>query len=328
MLGGRNTNRTLLAVALLPVLAFASEATQPPTPSPASPLAPDNDVLQEVIVTAPEPRYVSPTRRDRIGRIWAPVYINDKGPFRLVLDTGASDSGIIAAVAEKLQIPENKWGKVTLRGVTGSSIVPTVRVDSLVVGDLLLNSKRLPIVTDALGGAEGILGTDGLADKRIYIDFRSDLIMITRSRNERAAPGYITIPVNFSKGKLLMVDARMGSVKIKAIIDTGGQVSIANLAARDALYRRPPRKPPSIDTIVGATADEQEGEGYNPPVIVIGDIQIRSPHMTFGDMHIFEHWKMTDEPAVLIGMDVLGLLDTLIIDYKRGELQIRMRNSG
>ena len=39
-------------------------------------------------IQAPEPRYVAPTRRDRIGRIWAPVYINDKGPFRLVLDTG------------------------------------------------------------------------------------------------------------------------------------------------------------------------------------------------------------------------------------------------
>ena len=41
-----------------------------------------------MVISAPEPRYVSPTRRDRIGRIWAPVFINDQGPFRLVLDTG------------------------------------------------------------------------------------------------------------------------------------------------------------------------------------------------------------------------------------------------
>jgi hypothetical protein len=33
---------------------------------------------------------------------------------------------------------------------------------------------------------------------------------------------------------------------------------------------------------------------------------------------------MIDEPAVLIGMDVLGLLDTLIIDYQRHELQLRL----
>jgi len=49
--------------------------------------------------------------------------------------------------------------------------------------------------------------------------------------------------------------------------------------------------------------------------------------MTFGDMQIFRHWGMTEEPGLLVGMDILGLVDTLIIDYKRRELMIRLRNS-
>ena len=48
--------------------------------------------------------------------------------------------------------------------------------------------------------------------------------------------------------------------------------------------------------------------------------------VTFGDMHIFEHWRLTNEPVMLVGMDALGLLDTMIIDYRRHELQIRMRD--
>ncbi len=52
-----------------------------------------------------EPRYVAPTRRDRIGRIWAPVYINGQGPFRLVLDTGSSHAAVNASVAATLGIP-------------------------------------------------------------------------------------------------------------------------------------------------------------------------------------------------------------------------------
>jgi len=32
---------------------------------------------------------------------------------------------------------------------------------------------------------------------------------------------------------------------------------------------------------------------------------------------------MTRTPVLLIGMDVLGLFDTLIIDYRRKELQVR-----
>ncbi len=46
--------------------------------------------------------------------------------------------------------------------------------------------------------------------------------------------------------------------------------------------------------------------------------------MTFADIYIFKQWKLPNEPAILIGMDALGLLDTLVIDYRRHELQMRM----
>jgi hypothetical protein len=41
-------------------------------------------------------------------------------------------------------------------------------------------------------------------------------------------------------------------------------------------------------------------------------------------MRIFEYLNLADEPALLLGMDALGLLDTLIIDYRRHELQARL----
>jgi predicted aspartyl protease len=288
--------------------------------------AAEPETLEEIVISAPEPRFVAPSRRDRIGRIWAPVYINDKGPFRMVLDTGATHSGIIDDVARALALsPQTKSSNAILRGVTGSAVVPMVRVDSLVVGDLVLEGKRLPIITDALGGAQGILGSEGLADKRIFIDFRNDFILIKRSQKERAAPGFITIPVKLERGKLLTVDAHIGSVRVKAIIDTGGQVSVANTATRNAIFSNPARRNFTLDNIVGVTTDMQQGEGYSIPPISIGPLTIRSSHMTFVDLHIFEYWKLTQEPAILIGMDALGLLDTLIIDYKRSELQIKMR---
>jgi len=34
---------------------------------------------------------------------------------------------------------------------------------------------------------------------------------------------------------------------------------------------------------------------------------------------------MTKEPALLIGMDTIGQLDTVVIDYRLRELQLRMR---
>jgi hypothetical protein len=49
--------------------------------------------------------------------------------------------------------------------------------------------------------------------------------------------------------------------------------------------------------------------------------------VTFTDTAIFDHWQLTNEPALLLGMDVLGLLDVLVIDYKTKELHVRFRGS-
>ena len=301
--------------------------TSPPvTPEPPPPVLSPGPV-PEVVVEAPEPRYVAPTRRDRIGRIWAPVLINDQGPFRLVLDTGASNSAVTASVAAALGIPLAQENSVMLRGVTGSREVPTIAVNSLIVGDLELRSKRLPIVTDALGGAEGVLGSEGLQDKRIYIDFRHDKITIFRSHYERAPAGFVTIPINIVGGLLLVADVRIGSLSAKAIIDTGGQGTLANLPLRDALIRRMRPQDMNADEVTGATLDVQRGDRVMVPPISMGDLTISGAHITTGDMFIFKQWKMTQEPAMLIGMDVLGLFDTMIIDYRRHELQVRRRHS-
>jgi hypothetical protein len=283
--------------------------------------------LEEVVIEAPEPRYVAPTRRDRIGRIWAPVYINNRGPFRLVLDTGSSHAAVNASVAAALGIDLTDKNMVLLRGVTGSRHVPTITVNSVIIGDLELRPARLPIVVDALGGADGVLGTDGLLDKRIYIDFRNDRITIFRSRRERAPRGFRTIPVKLIDG-LLVAEVLVGQVKAAAIIDTGGQASLANTAFREALVRRVSPKDILVDEITGATLDVQRGDRMITPPITIGDITIRQARVTTGDLHIFQHWPKIKGPAILIGMDVLGLFDTIIIDYKRRELHVEMRTGG
>ena len=300
------------------------EPIEPPHP-PSPALAPaSSDELPQVQVSAPEPRYVAPTRRDRIGRIWAPVYINGQGPFRLVLDTGASNSGITASVAAQLGVPLDQSPPVMLRGVTGSAEVPTIRVETFTVGDLTLHPAILPIVIDALGGADGVLGTEGLEDKRIFIDFRHDTITIKRSHLERAGDDFITVPLLRSNLGLIIMKAYVGNVPVKAIFDTGGQSTIGNLAMRNAMLRHV-RGTARPETIIGVTTDEQSGESFSTPPIQFGKVRIEGARITYGDMRIFDHWKLNDEPVVLIGMDAIGLLDTVVIDYRRRELQIRMR---
>jgi hypothetical protein len=314
---------------LCPPLATGTAPTlSPPTAAPPAPAADAAEQLADIMVEAPEPRYVAPTRRDQIGRIWAPVFINGRGPFRLVLDTGASSSGVTAMVALALGIPTDQAPQMMLRGVTGAATVPSIRVDTLSVGDVAVDSPVLPIVPDALGGAEGILGSEGLANKRIFIDFHHDQIVITYSRNERSARGFTPIPFRSMRGQLIVVDAQVGQIHAKAIIDTGGQTTIGNLALRGALAQRGVSFHGKPDQIMGATMAVESGELIETPAIQLGGIAIRDPGVTYADVYIFKQWKMTSEPAIMIGMDALGVLDTLIIDYRRHELQIRTARSG
>ena len=279
-----------------------------------------------LIVEGRGPRFVSPTTRDQIGRIWAPAYINGRGPFRLVLDSGASQSAVTAQLARYLGYTLAGSTKMLMHGVTGSATVSTIRVDTLNVGELTLDGPVLPIVPDAMGGADGILGTAGLLDKRILIDFRHDKITITFSRDERAGYGFQILPFHFLHGRLIVINVYIGGVRAKAIIDTGGQVTVANLALRDALaLHSSKRSTPS--QIFGATKDMQEGELISTPAIELGPIRIQASRLTYLNAYIFKLWQLVDEPAVLIGMDALGQLDTLIIDFRRHELQLRTLDS-
>lgn len=276
-----------------------------------------------VVVEGAEPKYVAPNTRDRIGRIWAPVMIDGKGPFRLVLDTSGSSSAIIPSVAERLGVSLQQAEKRRLIGVTGAADVPVVNVETMVVGDISLPGGKIPVVADAFGGAEGVLGPKGFADKRIFIDFLNDTIRITRSAGRVIEPGATRVPVKLDRNQLLTFDIRVGGVKTKAILSTGGQRTIGNNALREALLKR--AREGQEEDIVGVTLDVATGQSIAVPPIAIEDLTLRNVKITFAEPYIFEQWKLEREPAMLVGMDVIGSLGMVVIDYRMGELQLRTR---
>ena len=277
-----------------------------------------------MIVQTTEPRYVSPTRRDRIGRIWAPVLIDGKGPYRLVLDTGASRSAITPRVAHSLGGTPVAATTTTVTGFTGSAIVPTLHVNSLEVGELLIGASDLPVLQDVFGGAQGVLGIEGLENKRIYADFTRDRLEITISHGDRAKSGFVVVPLTKTSSGLLVANVRVGNVRAKAIVDTGAQGTVGNLALRHALMAVPSRNA-AKEEIIGVTLDVQTGDNLLAPDIDFGHFQVKGAHITFGDMYLFQHWNLTKEPTLTLGMDMLGSFDVLVIDYNRHELQVRPR---
>jgi hypothetical protein len=214
---------------------------------------------------------------------------------------------------------------VKLRGVTGAAVVSAVQAESLAFGDLLVEDAVMPVVADAFGGADGVLGSEGMGDKRIEIQFLRDRIRIARSRKEASPAGFSVVPFEHSPNKGMRVQVMVGPIRATALIDSGAQVTVGNLALREALARRRNEKGAFDEGIIGVTEDIQQATRVRIPSIVAGGLIVRNAEIMFSDLHIMDHWQLNARPALIIGMDVLGSLDTLVIDYRRNELQIKTR---
>jgi hypothetical protein len=125
-----------------------------------------------------------------------------------------------------------------------------------------------------------------------------------------------------------MVDARVGGVKARAVIDTGAERTLGNAALRDAL-RIQQRGRSGLSwastEVYGATTDVANGESSVAPPIKLGSAVIRGTEVTYGDFHIFKVWKLESRPAALIGMDVLGTVGALVLDYENRDLYLDVR---
>jgi predicted aspartyl protease len=296
---------------------WGAAATEEPAPAQA-----DASILEELIVEARVPRYAAPTRRDRIGRIWVPVAINGRGPFRLVVDTGATASVIVSSAAKRLGLPISPGARVRLQGATGVDSVPYVIAEQMEVGELLFNQARLLIVPDVFGGADGVLGLQALPDMRFHIDFGRDFTEIEYAHRKEGPQGE-WLEFSAALGRLALLDLEVGGVRTKAVIDTGAQQSIGNARLRKALLLRWRR---THDTdVVGITLDITRAQSIRIPAIAFGSVQVRNLDLSFAELPIFEHWRLNGEPALLLGMDVIDRLETFEIDYQQRKLHLRAR---
>ena len=279
--------------------------------------------LEEISVQPPEPQFVAPTTRDRIGRIWAPVLIDGKGPYRLVLDTGANRSAVTAHTALRLGTEVASEMSAHVTGFTGAAVVPTVRIASIEIGDFSLGPSILPVLEDVFGGADGVLSLNGLTRERIFADFAHDRLEIAPSHHERAPAGFAVLPLRMMNG-LPVTTLYVGGVRATAIIDTGAQLTVGNVTLREALAREA-QSAAVPQNVVGVTLDKQSGDRIPSPDIQLGQLTIRGMNIVFGDMYLFQQWHLTHEPTLAIGMDLLGSFDVLILDYAQHELQLRPR---
>ena len=280
------------------------------TPNPA-PLAP----------AAQPPGSVVNTAADESDRMTVPVMLNGFGPFPFVVDTGSNRSVVSDVLANQLNLPMSEVLRV--HSATGVVSTGSVHIDSLSVGRRHISNITAPVLTAYNLGALGMLGIDAVADQRIVMDFRRHQMSLTTGVHSEDSPGVVVVRARSKYGQLLLVDSWVEGIPLYVIIDTGGEVTIGNLAMRRMLAKRRSGYPEPVK-VTSVTGETIIADLSFLPQVRLGNISMSNLQVAYADMYAFEQFGLQDKPSMLLGMSTLRHFDRVSIDFPAREVRFNL----
>ncbi|QUD88122.1 retroviral-like aspartic protease family protein [Phenylobacterium montanum] len=291
------------------------------TPAPlASPVAatsttPDAAVATPDVAGGPESLKMAP---DPTQRLRLSVMVNGQGPYDFLIDTGSDRTVISRELADALNL---KLGPhVIMHESAGVDNIQTAIIDKLEIGNRRISHIEAPEVPAASLGAAGMLGVDALRNLHIVMDFKAMRLSSSESRREPTEAGTIVVHGRSRFGQLVLVDAEVRGVPVFVVLDSGSQLSVGNPALLRLLTGHV-LKPESRHEaeIISVTGRKMTVELDDITEAHIGGLEIRNMPLAFAQLHTFDRFGLVDQPALLLGMDVLRQCQRVSVDLRRKE---------
>ena len=171
---------------------------------------------------------VTPFRLGEQGGVIVPVMLNGKGPFQMLLDTGATHSAITERV--RAAVGARVVAQSTVIAPASSAIRPVVAVEDWSFGPITVDVVLPTVVPDGSfdreAKIEGLIGQDVLAGLRFTIDFRRRIIEWLNT----PATGDIALHLAFERGRFLIT---LPQSTVRLVPDSGaGAIVLFELAGR------------------------------------------------------------------------------------------------
>lgn len=283
-----------------------------------------NIVTAQSAANAPTPDELKYLDRSR--RLTVQVMVNGQGPFSFMVDTGANRSVISSETADRLGLVRRE--KVALHGIAGVQDVDTVIIDEVRVGRRVDRGMVLSVLPEAHLGAAGLLGLEWLGANSLMLDYGGRRMRVGSALplpNERT----VVVKARTQRSGLTLIDAHIPGRLIMAFLDSGSTTTVGNLALL--------REARAHNAILGETVDIElrsvTGQTLPGRIVVLrsltlGKMILRNVPLVIGPVHTFDYWGMRDEPALLIGSDILHKFDSIAMDFKRGEIRFQISARG
>lgn len=265
------------------------------------------------------------------GMATVPVTLGGSHGLRFAIDTAATRSVIAADLLG--DITHQPSASIIMHTLLGPEVVQSALFDFLESGALRATDVRMAIGNRlAMSGLDGMLGSDVLAGYRLHMNFRGGVrTRIGRSRT--LARGFLDpVPTGTSLKagadsryrSLVVIDAHVGSTPAKAIIDSGAGITLLNLPAARAGGVQAVRAGGSRgeSRIQSPTGRTRSVDLVILPRLGFSGTSLHHLTVMAGDFHTFSVLGLADEPAILLGLDVLSRFDTVSIDLKRQNFSV------
>ena len=314
----------LMLVGLAPaVSAAAAQAPQISKPQPAPPTSPDIPPLPPALFDPTLAIGGDDLKARKVDtRLAVEVLVNGRGPFRFIVDSGADTSAVGLRIARDLKLPLGS--QAILNGMTSRDLVDRVKIDSLTLGPTTVRNLEVPALREADLGGDGLLGIDALVRQRLMMDFDKHLIKVEdASKPMKYSPGDIVITARRQRGQLILTEVRASGLRLDAVIDTGTEITIGNLALREKLIRR--RAKISTVEAIGVTGVAVKLELATIDELQLGPILLRNVPIAFADVPPFKLFGLAKEPSLLLGSDILETFRRISLDFRARKVRFQLR---
>lgn len=306
-----------LCLAAAPAMANTGAQDNPDGETTAMPALPPAEYDEKLAIGGKEI-----DARKLASRMTVEVRINETGPYKFVVDSGADTTVVGTRIAQALSLPPTT--PRMLNTMTESRMVDRVTLDELQLGPTRFYDLEVPVLKEADLGAAGMIGLDALVEQRLMMDFEKRVITVDDA--SKPAPRYdgeIVVRARLQRGQLILTHVKANRISVDAVIDTGSEITIGNFALRDQLVRKNPKSLSTV-LIAGVTGAEAELQIARVAEIKLGPVTLRNVTIAFADVPPFTIFGLSDQPALLLGTDLMENFRKVSLDFRARKVRFQL----